>query len=181
MVKRLRKKHIPSFYFKKVPKRQYAINELIGDPIIIEMKDHSIFAGILDDYIGRGFSIIDGKQCMKNECGEWLWHDRGLLQGIEDFFFIEIKNLYTPKNPNLDYEDMLTLMINPTYQPLNYVHCEWNETGKHSKNCDDDLHESLSLLYKTSHSIKNEIQRNEFKTAFKRVRRFILENGGKVP
>ncbi len=182
MVKRLRKKHIPSFYFKRVLKRQSAIDELFDKPVIIEMKDGSVFAGILDDYIGRGFMIVKGKECIKNEYGEWIWQNREELQVLADFFFIDIKNLYTPKNPNLDYEDVLTLAINPTYHPPNYVHCEWHDTGRHSKECNNDLHEALGLLYKIGYQkLDSEDKRTEFKNAFNAIRRFILENGGKIP
>src|SRR5690242_20857866 len=58
------------------------------------------------------------------------------------------RSIYRAKDESLNLEQMLELSINPYQKLVKGINCTWVEDKKHSKNCDEDLHESLSKLYK---------------------------------
>ncbi len=180
---RLRKKHIPSFYFKKVAKRRKDIEELIEVPVILEMKDGGYYAGLIDDYESGLVILFTCKQFVPEEIdlyySENNWIDYNTMA---DFPLKEIKNIYCAKDDSLNLEQILEISINPYNKILKGIECKWVETRRHSENCNEDLHESLAKLYKDGNTHQStERKREAFKKAFYVVRRFILENNGKIP
>ena len=65
----LRKKNIPTFYFKRVVKRGKDINELIETPVILEMKDKNFYAGFIDDCENRIVDIFTCKRLVHKKVG----------------------------------------------------------------------------------------------------------------
>lgn|SRR5690348_9234973 len=180
---RLRKKNIPTFYFKRVVKRGKDINELIETPVILEMKDKNFYAGFIDDCENRIVDIFTCKRLVHKKVGgqykEKTWKDYDIMAW---FPFNDIKNIYRAKDESLNLEQMLELSINPYQKLVKGINCTWVEDKKHSKNCDEDLHESLSKLYKEGSAHQDtKRKREEFKKAFTVVRRFIIENNGRIP
>jgi hypothetical protein len=182
--KRLRKKHIPSFYFETIHKRRKEIEELISVPVIFEMKNGEYYAGVIDEYIeGRVICLFSCKQFVDQEIDldytEKTWKDCDIMA---DFPIKDIKNIFCAKDESLTLEQILELSINPYRTTLKGIDCEWIDSGKHSEKCDEDLHESLAKLYKEgSARQETERKREEFKKAFDTIRRFILENKGRIP
>jgi len=188
--KRLRKKHIPSFNFKKISKRRSIIENFLDLPIIMEMKDGSFYAGYIDDYIiGGVIAIYSCKKLVTKQISnsssdtEKEWIDHGGEVSLEEFNLINIKNIYGPKDETNYLEDILQLTINPLYTPIKGIECNWGgDAKKHAHNCNEDLHESLSFIYKTGRiNLKNKAENRAFVKSFKIIRNFILENGGKIP
>ncbi len=180
---RLRKKSIPSFYFKRIPKQRTDWDKLIETPIILELKDGNFYAGLIDDYEKRIIDIFTCKHLVHKKVGEHykekIWKDYDIMA----FFpFGDIKNIYCAKDGSLNLEQMLELTINPYRIPVKGIECAWLTDKKHSKNCDEDLHESLAKLYKEGSAHQDsKRKRDELINAFNVVRRFILENNGKIP
>ena len=187
--KRLRKKHIPSFYFIKVPKLRNAIEELVTVPVILEMKDGEFFAGAIDDYLeGRTIAIFAPHQLVDKEISEKdpfyterMWEDHS-KEIFEYFLLKNIKNIYRAKDKSLLLSQILELVINPFQRPVKGIECNWTEDGEHSENCDEDLHESLVKCAKagTEH-YKSEKEVEEFQKSFDIIRKFIIDNNGRIP
>lgn len=180
---RLRKKNIPTFYFKRIAKRSKDLDELIETPVILELKDGNFYAGFIDDCEKRIIDIFTCKHLVHKKIGEHykekMWKDYDIMA----FFpFEDIKNIYRAKDESLNLEQMLELTINPYRMPVKGIECAWLTDKKHSKNCDEDLHESLAKLYREGSTHQgNKKGREELKNAFNVVRRFILENNGRIP
>ena len=186
---RLRKKHIPSFYFTKVLKRRSVIEELFTVPIILEMMNGEFFAGAIDDYLeGRTIAIFAPHQLIDKEISEKdpfyterMWEDHS-KEIFEYFSLKDIKNIYRAKDESLLLSQILELVLNPFQKPVKVIECDWRENGKHSDNCDEDLHEALAKCAKagtTYYKSKNE--QGEFQKAFDIIRRFIIDNNGRIP
>jgi len=189
--KRLRKEHIPSFYFTRVPKRRSNIEELISFPVILEMKNGDIYAGAVDDY--GDFRIIQivifaCKKIVKREISdveaytEKIWEDYSDDGDFAYFLLKDIKNIYRAKDKSLILDEVLEISINPMRGLVKGIECGWAENGTHAENCDEDLHESLVKLLKIGHNnSKSEHEREELARSFNNIRRFIIENKGKIP
>ena len=190
MVKRLRKKHIPSIHFQKVKKQKSAIEDLINFPVILEMKKGQFYSAYIDDYLdGGGISTYECSELMELEISdifpydkEKQWKDMTENDLFEDFDLKDIKNIYRAKDEDLPLVDVRTLALNPTYEPIKGIECDWMEEGHHSRSCNNDLHESLVKIYNVgANTFKSKKELNEYGMAFNIVRRFIIENGGKIP
>lgn len=189
---RLRKKHIPSFHFTKVPKIRSVIEELFTFPVILEMKDGSFFAGAIDDYERRIIvlfmpkELVDKKISEKNPAyTERVWKDYSedrMDSLFADIPMKNIKNIYRAKDESLSLDLMLELVLNPFQKPVKVLECKWSEDKKHADDCDEDLHESLAKLYEDGLSKqKTDEDKIKFDKAFHVVRRFIIENNGRIP
>lgn len=181
--KRLRKKNIPSFYFTRVSKIGKIIDDLIEVPIVLELKDGKFFAGYIDDCENRVINVFSCKKLVNKKVREGYREKTWQPYDIMAWFpFKDIKNIYRAKDESLSLEQILELTINPYAKPAKGIQCTWIEDGKHSDNCDEDLHESLTKLYKEGDAHQDtKKKREEFKKAFYVVRRFIIENNGRIP
>lgn len=189
---RLRKKHIPSFHFKKVPKIRNVIEELFTFPVILEMKNGKFFAGVIDDYESRIIVLFMPKQLVDKKISEknpsyteHVWED--YFEDTKDSLFADIpmkdiKNIYRAKDESLALDLMLELVLNPFQKPNKILECNWAEDKIHADDCDEDLHESLTKLYEDGRGYqKTDEDRTKFDKAFRVIRRFIIENNGRIP
>lgn len=188
--KRLTKKHIPSFYFTRVPKRRKAIEELSDVPIILQMKTGQFYAGIIDDY-DNGIILYGVKEFVNKEISETkpqykekVWETYFEEESFGNVLLKDIKNIYRAKDGSLMLDQMLDLTINPWNTTVKGIECNWEDEGKHSNGCDEDLHESLKKLYNAAdveHRRLDYKKRKELNNAFQIIRRFIIDNKGKIP
>lgn len=180
----------------KISKRGNELNELIETPIILEMKDGKFYAGIVRDHEKRTVSITDCQKLVNKKISEINPHytERVWEEYSKDDFFTSfpmklIKNIFCAKDESLLLDQVLDLSINPWYGSIKGIMCDWNQTGKHSKYCNEDLHNAMTEFYKVGNEFyetdydnpKSEKERKEFDTAFQTIRRFIIENKGGIP
>jgi len=193
--RKLRKKHIPSFYFTKISKSGNKLNELIEIPLILEMKNGEFYAGMMEDREKRTISVTDCRKLVNrkisaiNPYTERVWEECSGDDFFTSFPMKTIKNIFCAKDESLLLDQMLDLSINPWYGSIKGIICDWNQTGKHSKFCNEDLHNAMTKLYKDGNEFHNadydnpkpEKERKEFDAAFQTIRRFIIENKGRIP
>jgi len=172
-----------------VPKISKAIEKLFTVPVILEMKNGEFFAGAIDDYIsGRVIAIFAPHQLVDKEIStkdpfytERLWEDHS-KEIFEYFSLKDIKNIYRAKDESLLLSQILDLVLNPFQRPIKGIECNWTEDKKHSENCDEDLHESLVKCAKAGMEYyKSEKEKEDFQKSFDIIRKFIINNNGKIP
>ena len=190
MVKRLRKKHIPSIHFVRVKKQKTVLEDLINVPVILEMKDGRFYGAYVDDYLhGGAIAVYECNRLSEDFISditqydtEKQWKDMSESEIFEYFDLKQIKNIYRAKDEDLALSEVLTLALNPLYKPIKGIECDWLSSGMHSKSCDNDLHEALSKIYTVgSRTYKSKKEYNKFGEDCEVIRRFIIENGGKIP
>lgn len=178
--------------FERIPKRKSSLEELINDVLILELHGGSVYGGRLDDYETGTIWLYDCQQPADDNSG-WVeqtdrtmvWERETKIDRMPGFDLTEIKNIYGPKNKELDLPDVLSLWLNPEHKSVQTIKCSWDlENKKHSSDCDSTLHEALSLIFTaavesdaaSSHTGNVRIER-----AFRIVHRFIAEHGGRIP
>lgn len=183
----------PPQHFEIVPKRAKVLKELQDEPLIIELKDNSIYGGSLDGYEEQAIWLYDCQQPADDKSG-WVEQTDRLVRGEEgtkidrmpEFSLLEIRRIYRPKNHNFSLDDALSLWLDPLYRPLKTIKCPWDITNgtPHSSDCDKELHEALKDLFTAamlSDAGKSKPGVVKLERALKVLHRFIIEKGGKIP
>lgn len=197
MIKRNIKRKMVLENFERVKMRASVLDNMINDSIIIELKDGSIYAAQIDDYVGYAIAVYhcyqpadDGSGWVEQTDREQIWEGKPQIDHMPYFYFSEMKNIYKPKNDKLFLEDVKKLWIDPLYRPLPYIECNWDhDNPEHSPECNKDLHEALTKIYTNGHhwyydkpddGMERKYKR-EFDKSFGIIREFIIEHGGRIP
>ena len=137
--------------FVKVKKQKQVLDNMINKPIIFVYKKRKFeytYAARIDGYEMRTIFVYDLHLVVRSESNsqefEWL-PTKDILPG---FYLPEITSIYTPKDSGLGLKHAMESWLNPFVKPIRGIQCDWVKTGKHSKFCNDDLHEALSFIYK---------------------------------
>ena len=144
-------------YLRRVRKPREASEDLTNEPLILELSNRKIYAGLVDECYDNGGVVIALYNCklLDESNVEWIDHGfvtlrEGSLVAVDmpDFCIEDIREIYGLRKEfqsSFGLDDLMQMYIDPYYEPLIGVHCEWNniEVLEHHENCDVRLHEAL--------------------------------------
>lgn len=197
-------------YLKRLGGRKgRALEDLINEPLIVELRNGKVYGGRLDEYYYNGGGVIALYSCKLLDKKSHKWADHDIMMKFEgklmadpmpDFWIADTKEIFVlPEeyricNPSSsDLEDALQIYIDPHYRPLTGVLCNWDvgegwKTEKdHTVECEARLHEALSFLVTEadrgiSLNPKNKDEnRRRFEDAYAYIRRRLLMYGARIP
>ncbi len=153
-------------------RRGNLLQDMVNDPIIVELKNGKVYGGKLDRYCyyhstGGGVVVLYDCKLLSQDEKKWIDHDilkkyekKGELvrKSLPDFWMTDIKDIWIlpPKYiDKLSFEDTLQIYIDPHYKPPMGVECNWGFLkenmeieDRHTPACDARLHEALHILRK---------------------------------
>lgn len=175
-------------------RKRVALEEMVNDPMILELNNGKVYGGRLDEYYynGGGVVALYGCKLLDKDRHMWINHDimmmfegKLVLDDMPDFWISDVKDIFIlPEEyrDECDLEDALQIYIDPYYKHLHGVKCEWGHGRKHSSECDARLHEALSSLLTIAHfDTKSEDNERARADSFAYIRRRLLLYGAKIP
>lgn len=173
--------------FKTVKKTRIVLDAMINQPVIFIHKKQNleyVYAALIDDYESRELCVYHLHLLVRSHINpkesEWL----RVGDFLHDFYVPEITKIYAPTDPDYGLEHAMSSWLNPFVKPIRGILCDWNGVSKrHSKYCNDDLHESLSFLYRNAvNSVQNRSDSDKLEKSLKYIINYLVVMGkAKIP
>ena len=177
-------------------RRSKLLDDLLGESLILELKNGEVFGGRLDEYYYNGGGIISLYYCKSLDKKNLIWRNsnRRLKDGDGEFWLSEVRNIFHLQHKQRErvreLEDVLQIYIDPHYKPLTGIQCGWNpgekwQNHRHQTECEFRLHEALAFIrtYTTMYAnlSKETKWQRKYEDSFAYVRHRLLQCGAKIP
>lgn len=185
-------------------RKSKALEDLVNEALVVELKNGKVYGGILDEYYYDGGGVIALYSCklLDKKNHKWIDHDimtqsdgKLVADPMPSFWLAGVRDIFLlPKEHREKFflDDALQTYIDPHYKPPTGTTCDWSpgeeqETKRHhAAECDARLHEALVFLFTMAElgvaprsKNKNEYRRHA--EAFACVRRRLLMHGARIP
>jgi small nuclear ribonucleoprotein (snRNP)-like protein len=174
---------------KVTGRKSKALEDMINEPVIAQMKNGKVFGGNVDDYEKGVFSLYHCK-LLDQTCHKWVSHGMIDSESIEDpmpdFLVNDVKRLFVVKSEfgnRIALDDALQFYIDPHHKPFLGTQCTKKAPEQaHSMECDAKLHDALVCIYTYGISDRPDDKTTEkMRDAFFYVRQRLLFYGSKIP
>jgi hypothetical protein len=175
-----------------------ALEDLVEQSLILELKNGRTFGGRLADYHYDGGGVIALYSCkmLDKKNHRWTNNNAKIRNGDGDFWLSEIRNiLILPEELRetiVELDDFLQIYHDQHYKAPIGIRCDWGlgrKNYRHHPDCDYRLHEALAFMRTRAHVGKYPHRSKEkpaeleveLEDSFDYVRRRLLAYGAKIP